>query len=342
MKAIRPLLRIQPLPHVTDDQVSREAQRQQLHVGQLLRASVTEGGQDHVTLAWGQDRFRAETRIPFRIGQTLELLVVATSPHIELRLLGDSLGERLSQYLQTLNGKWHFFSAAEDLSGVAGGRSGPSGQDPSAFLELWRQACEGLSRSPSAEALRHVLTTLGLGHEADLAREGLSAFSPNLKSALLEVLHRAGSLDPELEEAFTQQLRLLEFFQLSQVRLGAQGMTLYPLPLSFLDQGFLLARNKHGEEEAESSALVSLHLQLKGLGGLRIDLLEEGGGTLVRFACEDQEKADYIAAFRDELEQILEGLPLEGLSFSVGAKSPDRDLVEMLQPKEGCFLNTRA
>lgn len=342
MQNISPLIKIQPVSHVTADLASREERRQHLRVDQVIRASVAEGGEDHVTLEFGQERFRAETKLPLRSGQTLELLVVATTPHVELRVLGDSLGERLSQYLQILNGKWNFLFPAGHIAGASGTQVEHLNPEMFAFLEAWRLSSEGLSRSPSGEALRNIISFLGLNHESDLAREDLFAVLPNLKSALLQILHKEGGSGSEAEEMVKQQLQLLELFQLSLVRLGAQGMSLYPLPLPFLDQGFLLTQKKNGEDEAESSPRVSLHLHLGGLGDLRIDLLDEGEGTFVRFACEGQEKADYVSLFREELEQALESLPLERLTFSVGVKRPDQVLIEMLQPEEGGFLDMRA
>jgi hypothetical protein len=130
---------------------------------------------------------------------------------------------------------------------------------------------------------------------------------------------------------------------LCRARFDQIGCMFLPLPLPFLEQGFLLAERKSPNEDGESSShVLSLYLQLKGLGNLQINLLFDEDGLFLRFLCGTDRAAEFVASFRAELEGMLaEVLPLKGLSFADGAPAPTRVLAQKLMKDIRGVINAR-
>lgn len=143
-------------------------------------------------------------------------------------------------------------------------------------------------------------------------------------------------------------LRHLELWQMCRARLAEIGVDFLPLPLSFLEQGYLLAR-KHqesddgeGQTAAARSCSLSLFLELEGLGPLQIDCLYQKEGLHLRFLCRDRETSAFLAAGRDELGEALGGTPLLTATFAAGAEGPAQALIQRLIPAERHIFNARA
>ncbi len=143
-------------------------------------------------------------------------------------------------------------------------------------------------------------------------------------------------------------LRHIELWQMCRARLAEIGVDFLPLPLSFLERGYLLAR-RHPEQdggsdraESEQSHSLSLFLELEGLGRLQIDCLYQGQGLYLRFACRDQDVASFLGAAEGELRQGLGDTALLGASFSAGAEDPAQALIQRLIPAETHLLDARA
>lgn len=339
MSTINPLTTITPVLSTNAYAGTREErQHQELQLHQIIRATVAEGGADRVLLEMGQQKVPAQTSLPLKAGQSLELQVVALSPQLQLQVVTDPLTARLGQALHLLGGKWEFAPPLRALlsgAGVEGEELSPATREA---LQLWLGLQGEVVEKQQPEALRQLLLRLGLDLEAVLARrEGTG--EGTLKAALLEVLARGGG---EGRERAAQLVQTLELFQLAQVRLDQQGALLLPLPLPFLEQGFLLAEG--GGEGAEGKAepqRLALHLALQGLGDLRVDFYHSEEGLLLRFACEGREQADFLAGFQGELRTALEQLPLTGISFTTGVESPDKALIRRLFPEGKSVLDTR-
>lgn len=339
MSTINPLATITPvIPSSPYAGTREERQHQELQLHQIIRATVAEGGQDRVLLEMGQQKVPAQTSVPLKAGQSLELQVVALSPQLQLQVVTDPLTARLGQLLPLLGGKWEFLPPLRGLlsaTGAAGDELSPASREA---LQVWLGLQGEVVEKQEPQALRQLLLRLGLDLEALLARrEGTG--EGTLKGALLEVLARAGG---EGREHAAQLVQTLELFQLAQVRLDQQGALLLPLPLPFLDQGFLVAEGGgEGVDGEVEPQRLSLHLALQGLGDLRVDFYHSEDGLLLRFACEGREQADFMAGFQGELRQALEQLPLSGLSFTNGVESPDKALIRRLLPEGRSVLDTR-
>jgi hypothetical protein len=339
MSTIHPLTTITPAIPVTAYAGTREErQHQELQLHQIIRATVAEGGQDRVLLEMGQQRVPAQTSLPLKAGQALELQVVALSPQLQLQVVSDPLTARLGQVLHLLGGKWEFLPPLRALVAAAETEGEELSSGAREALQVWLGLQGEVVEQKGPEALRQLLLRLGLDLEAMLARrEGKG--DGTLKAALLEVMARGGG---EGREHASQLVQTLELFQLAQVRLDQQGALLLPLPLPFLEQGFLVAEG--GGEGAEGQAdpqRLALHLALQGLGNLRVDFYQSEEGLLLRFACEGREQADFLAGFQEELRSALEQLPLTGLSFTTGVESPDKALIRRLLPEGQSVLDTR-
>jgi hypothetical protein len=178
----------------------------------------------------------------------------------------------------------------------------------------------------------------GLNLEAELLRGKTKDALSSLKLALLG---ERTELGPKGEEA----LHRLELFQICRVRLAEQNQTFVPLPLPFLEEGFLLVEEHNPDDSQQDqdgeSTRLSMHLRLSSLGNLRIDMLSEPSGMLLRVACEDQQRANFLQSLSDQLQEQLQGLNIRGISFTTGAESPASELLKKLLPTTHGVLDAR-
>lgn len=191
--------------------------------------------------------------------------------------------------------------------------------------------------------LRQVLKHLGLHMEARLAAGQGEEAAQTLKSALLDarnLLEGGGVKSTQVDHL----LQNLELHQLFNLRLAQEGATIWPLPLAFLQQGYLVVeeRSQQRGEGQEPPWQLALHLSLKALGDLRIEFLHEPQGLFLRFVCDNQEKCAFFAGFADELRQQITSVPLAGLSFSQGAEFPAKTLIRRVLGEAEGVLDARA
>jgi hypothetical protein len=345
MSPVTPTAPVNPTPTVTpDNHGSLEERQQQLPVDKIVRATVAEGGQDKVMLELNQQRFQAETRLPLKTGQRLNLLVVATYPRIELQIIEDPLQQRLTSSLHMLSGKWDLQSLAQVLT--AAGTPIISALSPQSreILLSWATMQKHDIQSLDGAGLQQLIKDLGLSHEVNLARVNSGQIEGALKSALLETLflEKAG---PDLPEQVGRHLQLIELFQFCQIKLARQDVLFLPLPLPFLDQGFIIVDQQKGQQADDKNAQpfrLSLHLSLQNLGNLRIDLVQESQGFFIRFICDSKEKADFVAACKDELMHNVKSVPLRDIAFTAGIDSPADALIAKMIPQGDNILDTRA
>jgi hypothetical protein len=345
MSPVTPTAAINPAPTVTaDNHVSREERQQQLPLDKIVRATVAEGGQNKVMLELNQQRLQAETRLPLKTGQRLNLLVAATTPRIELQIIGDSLQQRLTSSLHMLGGKWDLQSLAQLLKAEVTPIINALSPQRREVLLSWATMQKQDIQSLDGAGLQQLIKNLGLTHEANLARVKSEQIEGALKGALLETLSlkKAGT---DLPEQAGRPLQLLELFQFCQIKLARQDVLFLPLPLPFLDQGFIIADQPKDQQADEMKAppfRLSLHLSLQNLGDLRIDLVHEPQGFFIRFICDSQKKADFVAAYKDELMHDVKSVPLHDIAFTAGIDSPADALIARMIPQGDNILDTRA
>ncbi len=342
MSTINPVANINAVSPVSASVVSREQRQQNLLPHQIVRATVAEGGQSSVMLELAQRRFPAETRVPLETGQQLDLLVLATSPRLELRVVEQGLMERLGHSLHLLNEPWELSALVQKLvesGGVWLDRLSPQAR---AALEAWVALQARMTEKPEGKLLQSLAGRLGLDMEARLAAGEKEGAAQGLKSALQEMARSLDGPGTEMVERASRLQQGLELMQLSQIRLAQQGTVLVPLPLPFAEQSYLLYEEGDPPEEGGAAPRrVSLHMTLQGLGDLRVDFLQEDEGLHVRFACENDEKARFVSTYREELIRALESFSLRGLLVATGAASPATDLIRRLVPEGAGVLDTR-
>jgi hypothetical protein len=338
MNIINPLLTIRSLLPAVNTLSPPEQRQHGLQSGQYVHATVAEGGQSSVLLDLNQQRLQARTEIPLQTGQQLRLLIEETFPQLKLRLIKDSLTERLSHTVHLLEEKWDLAGLLPRLAAAKG--TGYEGLDR--LLSFFAGFGSAFEEAPAGKQLRALVSKMGLTLEAELARNAGEVERDNLKSALLNGQKQLPEQDSELSEEVARLLQKIELFQLCNLRLAQQGAFLVPLPLPFLERGFLIVEDGgQGKSTGEGPAKLSLFLTLKNLGDLRIDLLHEGGGLFLRFTCSSPQQADYLAGFEGELRSMLTGLPLKGASYGSGGGNFAADLIRRILSDEQELLNTR-
>lgn len=206
------------------------------------------------------------------------------------------------------------------------------------------QALAALGQKPTGKDLLGALFHLLRGTPERLAEGSAENLTRQLGEALGKSLYQ--ELD-RIEQRQEESLRHLELWQLCRSRLGENDGTFVPLPLPFLDNGFLVARRRESAEEkgAEGGSetfTLSLFLDLRKLGCVQIDLLYQKQELFVRFHCQDPEAAQAFSAAREELGDSLGGIPLATVAVGVGADSPDRALIREIIPAERSLLDARA
>lgn len=321
----------------------------QMAAGQSLHALVVSAaGDNKFILDIGAGRILAQAdSVDLTPGQSLQLQVTTTTPQLELKIitapLQHYLGRTLTFIDQTLD-LTSLFQAIQQPPNPAIEILSPASRQ--ALVDFFSLQQNPLSGKEGGETLRQIIDTIGLQMEAKLGRGVKDEQAGTLKSAILETLHLFENSE-QIKESGKALLSTIESFQLSQVRLEQDKTLILPLPLPWLDQGYILIDEKQGEEqegyERNKQLHFSLHLALTGLGNIQIDFLQAPEGLWMRFNCDSQDKADFVGQFSDDLKQQLADipLPLQGLSFAATANSPSNDLIRRLVPSGQSLLNTK-
>jgi hypothetical protein len=349
MEAIAPLTSSAILGSSTSGGGGQQYYQPQMAAGQSVQALVVSAaGDNKFVLDIGVGRILAQAdSVTLTPGQSLQLQVTTTSPQLELKIvtapLQHYLGRTLTFIDQTLNLTSLLQAIQQPPNPAIEILSPTSSQVLANFFTLQQSPLTGKN---GGETLRQIIDTIGLQMEAKLGRGIKEDNAGSLKSAILETLHLFENSE-QIKESGKTLLSTIESFQLSQVRLEQDKTLILPLPLPWLDQGYLLIDEKQGEEQAEyeqkKQMHFSLHLALTGLGNIQIDFLQADEGLWMRFNCDSADKADFVGQFSDDLKQQLADipLPLQGLSFTATANPPGNDLIRRLVPSGQSLLDTK-
>jgi len=197
--------------------------------------------------------------------------------------------------------------------------------------------------TPDGRELQELPHRLGLAMERMLADNRTEEAGRSLKAVLLDL--QSSAEDPHIREQARQIASTLELYQLLQHRLAQENLLFFPLPLSFLDQGFLLVQPDQEQSDRETlkspSASCTLLLSLEGLGDLRIDLSMEDKGLRLRFHAQDRERARFLADNREQLHDHITTTPLESVQFLTGAQDPARTVLDGIRKSGQGMLDTR-
>lgn len=347
MSTVSPLSSILPIGSSTSDGGGRGTSGQPQQ-GQTFKALVAEAkSPTRFILDIGGNKIEARSKAMLTVGQTLRLEVMSTGPQVELKILGDpgKAGNLLAGKSLTLLGEKidirALFTSLQNAAPAQLSRlSTVSRQTLEAFF-LFNQS--QLGGKEGGVLLKQFIDRLGLTFESLLSRGQPESARQSLKSALLEMTNIFKGAD-QLAENTAKTLNTLELYQLAQLQLDKENVFLFPLPVPFLEKGYLLVE-EHGQDddssEGRNEERFSLHLTLDGLGSLRIDLLKNPEGLYLRFLSDSQEKLDFIQSFSDELLPQMVDSPILGISFSRQQLDTASDLLKKLMPEGESLVNTK-
>ncbi len=351
MSTITPLSSIPPHGSYTSRQgTGRPDSQGAPPAGEILKATVLEARSgERYLLEIAGNRLLASSQASLTPGQQLQLQVVTTQPQVELKIVSDVFTALSGRSLVLLGSTLDLSALLASLtSGGSGGGapfsrlSSASGETLASFLPQGMQAI--INSREGGEFLRTLFSRLGLNLESLLAQGGKEQAGQTLKAALLEIAHLFQHSERISEQA-GKLLATLELFQLAQLQLGQERFLIFPLPLPFLNQGYVLVEQQQEEESGEGDQAgehsFSLHLSLTGLGHLRVVFLLNQEGLFIRFHLESKEKAAFVAGFEQQLKEALTAAPLVSVSFSDGAGDPASELVRLLFPQEQTILDTK-
>lgn len=345
MDIINPLSSIPTIGHATSQGKSRGQGQTQANLGQLLKALVVEArGDNRFILDIGGNRLTASSEAKLTVGQTLQLQVTKTEPPIELKIVATA-DNLLSGKSLSLLGKnidlGALFAAMKGQTPPPLSLLSPSSQNT--FEEFYSLQSKEAGNH-DGPTLKKLIDNLGLNLEHLLARGEKEVASRTLKAALLEAVQVFSSAE-DLAETTQKLLTTLELFQIAQLQGNNPSQLLFPLPLPFIEQGYLVVddQSQGGDGDGESSpeTRFSLHLTMSELGHLRIDFLRNQEGLFLRFFTDSDEKATFLAEHEGDLKTAISDVPLVGLSFSGGAVDPVQDLLRRVLPQGRSLLDTK-
>lgn len=233
--------------------------------------------------------------------------------------------ESLLQLFSTnsLQGGWLSQSQAETLFSSAGG-----------------------AESKGGDLLLQLVNRLGLNLESLLAAGNKEEAVKTVKFALMELVQNLTE-QSKLSETGKHALDNLEFLQLTQLQAGRQDTLVVPLPLPFLEQGYLVVEDykggaDQGGGDREMPKHFSLFLKLSPLGNLRVDFLASGDGVYIRFNSESKEVSDFLASFKDELNMVMADSRVHGVSFTVNSEDPLAAVLKRSRAGAESFIDTKA
>ncbi len=318
-------------PAVQTAPTSNEGQVLNLQPNQVVQATVVRGGLDKAELELGRHRFQAWTKVPLTTGQSIKAQVTATNPHIELRLVDQSALMRMFVAL-------HRMSESFDLGRVLTQTGVHQALNGHAWGQSLRQALLQAAQSSPADGtqltgtmLSSLIKLLGLDTERQVALSDPDQAAARLKSALL-ALGREQGQSQDVRQRAEALVNHLELFQLCRVRMAEQGLNWLPLPLPFLQQGYLVWHidpEDDTNDQAGQSGMLRMVLQMTHLGDLDLKLRPMHQGLRVGVACASQETASFLEDRKEELIHSVTALPVLECQISLGAKDPSRILLDM-------------
>ncbi|MGB3210534.1 MAG: hypothetical protein WBB19_07485 [Desulforhopalus sp.] len=346
MEPIAPLTSISPISSSTSQGRGQGQGQQTPSQGQLLKAVVLEAeGSNRFALDIGGTRQSVKSAATLSPGQSLRLQVVRTEPQIEFKIVSSPFNQFQGHSL-TLLGRnidlASLFQGMQQHSPPPLETVSPASRATlESFYSLQQTGIEGKS---GGVILKQLIDSLGLNLEQLLARGDKNSAVQTLKSALLEIAHSFQTAS-SIGETTNKILTTLELFQLAQLQVSTGTQLIFPLPLPFIEQGYLIIEQDDTESQTSTQgsgeSRFSLHLTVSELGNLQIDFLQNMEGLFIRFRAGSKEKADFIQRFSTDLQKAITDVPLISLSFSGDAPDPIQDLVRQLIPEGKSMLDTK-
>jgi len=348
MNTINALSAITAVGSSTSDSGQRQQFQQQAKPGQFITATILEkadSNQFYLDIL-GKKILAKSDSVFLSPGAKVKLEVLNTKPELELRIVSKNpelfFGKTLTLLTKNLDIQVLFQNLQTGLPPLLNELSTQSRDGLTNFFSLQQNQ---LTTTDSGKNLKQLLDRLGLNLESILAKGNkLQDGTQSLKSALLEIstILKAGS---ELAETTNKLLGTIELYQMAQLRLNSENLLIFPLPLPFLNHGYLLvdkdSRQQQSETDKETPRHFSLHMNLEPIGNIEISFLDVSDGIYIRFLCDTQEKAGFASALQEDLKAMISSSDILGLTFGAGAGNPAQELIQQLIPDGETMLDTK-
>ena len=346
MNTITPLTSIQPLASATDRHGGQQQNFGQKVIGEILKATVLEArANNQYILDFSGSRIPVSSQARLSPGQILTLQISKTTPQVELKLVSES-GNLLSGKALVLLGSNLDLSSL--LSSLQPGSPSPlatltSSSAATLHTYLPAEITSLISGRAGGSFLQLLFNRLGINLESLLAQGNAAEAKNTLKAALLEIAARFQNAE-HLSGQANKLLSTLELYQLTQLQLTSQNLTIFPLPLPFIEQGYLLLDNSYNdlEESTEGNGKqqFSLHLAMSELGNIQVTVLQDTEQLFIKFFLDSEETVRFVTPYREMLEEMLSINSRISITFSSGADSPVNTLVRKLVPDGQSIINT--
>ncbi len=318
------------LINVAGKQVEMQSQTQ-LNVGQQLRLAVTQSNPLELRIVSGDDKIQAQP------GQAIQVQPSIAATQL---LSSSSIFAAKPINLSSL------FTILTGLNPSQTPLSGETITNIANFSSLQYNFL--LSPKDSGTILQQLIQHLGLGHERSTQQGQSNIAASQLKNSLFEILATFSRTDQISLEA-GKLASIIETFQLANIAHANQNELIFPLPFSFLEQGFLkvLSDNEQTEKESENheeNIRFSLYLGMSKLGNLQIDFNGSSEGIYLHIHTESEQVSSFIESYAYQFIEELRGdTPLLGIRFTEDATSPAASLLQLSTPQENTGLvNTKA
>lgn len=303
----------------------------QLNVGQRLRLAVTQSNPLELRIVSG------ETETKNQPGQLQQI-----PPNIAATQLLSSSSVFAAKPINLGN----LFTILTGLNPSQTPLSGESITNIANFSSLQHNFLR--SGEDSGLILKQLIEHLGLSHEKSISQGQGGAPSSQLKNSLFEILALFSRAEPISQEA-SRLLSIIETFQLANIAHANQNEQIFPLPFSFLEQGFLRVfndeqENNDDQSEGKNTNKFTLYLGMSKLGNLQIDITGSPHGIYLHIHTESEEVSSFIEGYAYQFAEELGGdTPLLGTRFSEDATSPAAALLQLSTPQDNTGLvNTKA
>ncbi|MBL4902505.1 hypothetical protein JYT85_00420 [Desulfocapsa sp. AH-315-G09] len=347
MSTINALTAINPVGTATSDSSSsRQQSQQQAKPGQTFSATVLESaGNNKVYLDIFGDKILASSdKVTLSPGTRLNLEILSTKPLLELKIISRTPELFFGKTLTLLGKNLDISALFQSLNSLASPLPGKLSQASQAGIHSFYNLQQThIGNKDGGALLKQLIDRLGLAPETVPAKDKGNAVGQTLKAALLEItsIVREGGA---IADGANRLLGTLDVYQLAQLRLATENIFLFPLPLPFLANGYLLVEQDTESDKglSESDTLrFSLHLTLEPLGNIEITFLQTKDGLYIRFSCESTDKKEFTSDFQNDLKEMISSTEVLGLSFTDTAGDAAGDLIQQLVPNGKTILDTK-
>ncbi len=360
MKLASPLLPVLHIRNFQPVQANADKQQNFFSPGQLLQGRVTGKENNQFSLDINGKQFTINGKISLPTGTKLNLQVTSITPHITLKVVNDSLTRNINNSLHLLTGglgpglTLAALASRIAKDGLSKATIQTLGFFSSLLLTAETSALNNKSNNygalhagqhqafPNVQELKLLFRRSGLSLEQLLIDGKKQDATHTIKSALLDIIQSSHNQN-HVQQA-GQLLATIDLFQILQIRFAMDSIFFQPVILPFLCGGYLLVQPDNSKDPSEEEKIkkYSLHLQLEGLGNLKIELEQQKNGIHIRFFTEDRQRTEFLADNRAELHEKFTDLQLASVQFLTGAENPTQTIMKMLSGTSSGIIDTRA